>query len=62
MYKDFFERTERCSILKKMICKNNDCPFYKSKKQHEEDIKKYPQFNHIQKESDEDDMCDKQKS
>ena len=62
MYKDCFARTERCSILKKMICKNNDCPFYKSKKQHEEDIKKYPQFNHIQKESDEDDMCDKQKS
>ena len=42
MYKDCFARTEQCSILKKMLCKNGDCPFYKSKKQHKEDIKKYP--------------------
>ncbi len=42
MYKDCFARTEQCSILKKMLCKNGDCPFYKSKKQHNEDIKKYP--------------------
>ena len=40
--RDCFARTEQCSILKKMLCKNGDCPFYKSKKQHSEDIKKYP--------------------
>ena len=42
MYKDCFARVERCSILKQMLCKNGECPFYKSKKQHQEDIKKYP--------------------
>ena len=42
MYKDCFARVERRSILKQMLCKNGECPFYKSKKQHQEDIKKYP--------------------
>ena len=42
MYKDCFARMEQCSILKKMLCKNGECPFYKSKKQHKEDMKKYP--------------------
>ncbi len=37
MYKDCFARVERCSILKQMLCKNGECPFYKSKKQHQED-------------------------
>lgn len=45
MYKDCFAREVRCSILKKMLCKNGDCPFYKSKKQHSEDIKKYPSIS-----------------
>ena len=45
MYDDCFARMEQCSVLKKMLCKNGKCPFYKSKKQHQEDIKKYPHAN-----------------
>lgn len=42
MYDDCFARVEQCSILKKMLCKNGECPFYKSKKQYQADIEKYP--------------------
>ncbi len=52
MYEDCFARVEQCSILKKMLCKNGECPFYKSKKQHSEDIKKYPHCNSVAKKSD----------
>lgn len=52
MYEDCFARVEQCSILKKMLCKNGECPFYKSKQQHNEDIKKYPHRDSIAKKSD----------
>ncbi len=51
MYDDCFVRMEQCSILKKMLCKNGECPFYKSKQQHNKDIKKYPHRNSIAKKS-----------
>ena len=40
--RDCFARVEQCSVLKKMLCKNGECPFYKSKKQYQADIEKYP--------------------
>ncbi len=52
MYKDCFARMEQCSVLKKMLCKNGECPFYKSKKQHSEDMKKYPHRDSVTKKSD----------
>lgn len=52
MYEDCFARGERCIILKQMLCKNGKCPFYKSKKQHQEDIKKYPYANDKKESSD----------
>lgn len=48
MYEDCFARTETgCIALKKMFCKNGNCPFYKTKKQYKADQKKYPHRDKI---------------
>lgn len=42
-YKDCFARIEvRCGVLNETLCKNGECPFYKSKKEYEADKVKYP--------------------
>lgn len=43
MYEDCFARLEiSCRALKEPLYMNGKCPFYKSKKQREEDKIKYP--------------------
>lgn len=43
MYEDCFARTHiSCRVLKEPLCVNGKCPFYKSKKQREEELEKYP--------------------
>ena len=43
MYEDCFARVEiSCRALKKPLCVNGKCPFYKSKKQRDEEFEKYP--------------------
>ena len=43
MYEDCFARVEiSCRALKKPLCVNGKCPFYKSKKQRAEENIKYP--------------------
>lgn len=43
MYEDCFARVEiSCRVLKKPLCANGKCPFYKSKKQRAEEKIKYP--------------------
>ena len=49
MNKDCFARAGKgCSILMKVVCKNGECPFYKTKKQYEEDKKKYPSRKEVE--------------
>lgn len=50
MYKDCFALAEvQCGVLKKMMCKEGVCPFYKSKKRFKEEQQIYPHQNDIQK-------------
>ena len=43
MYEDCFARIEiSCRALKEPLCTKGKCPFYKSKKQREEELEKYP--------------------
>ena len=38
----FAYRTRRCMALTEMLCKTRKCPFYKTRRQFIEDLKKYP--------------------
>lgn len=36
----------RCRILTEVVCKNNDCKFYKTKQQYKADLEKYPPIDY----------------
>lgn len=38
----FAYRKYRCMALTEMLCKTRQCPFFKTRKQFVEDLKKYP--------------------
>lgn len=38
----FAYQTRRCMALIEMLCKTRKCPFYKTRRQFIEDLKKYP--------------------
>lgn len=38
----FAYQTRRCMALTEMLCKTRKCPFYKTRRQFIEDLKKYP--------------------
>lgn len=48
--RDCFARVEtHCGILKEILCQKGKCPFYKSKKQYDEEQLIYPNQNDISK-------------
>lgn len=49
MYDDCFAKIQikKCRVLKQMLCKNGECPFYKTKKQYEVEQEKYPHRDKI---------------
>lgn len=42
----FAYRSNRCGILTKRICNRRKCPFYKTRKQYDEDLDKYPPIDY----------------
>ena len=42
----FSKHYSLCRILKKRYCDNEECSFYKTKKQYSEDLKKYPPYDY----------------
>lgn len=50
MYEDCLARVDfRCGVLKETLCKKGLCPFYKSKMKYDEDKKKYPHRDCIER-------------
>ena len=45
MYDDCFAKKHICTALKKMFCKDGECPFYKPQEQYDEDLKQYPELD-----------------
>ena len=41
-----FHTPKKCRILTEMLCKSGRCGFYKTEKQYQEDLIKYPPFNY----------------
>lgn len=44
----FAYRSGRCAILTERICNRRKCPFYKTRKQYNEDLDKYPPIDYAQ--------------
>lgn len=43
----FAYRSERyCTALTEVVCKNRQCKFYKTHRQHADDLKKYPPIDY----------------
>ena len=43
------EQNPYCSILTEMLCKDKECPFYKTKDKYRQDLKKYPNQYYTQR-------------
>jgi hypothetical protein len=42
----FAYRSRRCGVLTERICNRRKCPFYKTRKQYNEDLDKYPPIDY----------------
>ena len=45
----FAYKHNRCIVLTEMVCKTKRCTFYKTRKQFEDDLKKYPLSKEIER-------------
>ena len=48
LYKEkcHFQSERGCKALTEMLCKSGRCSFYKTERQYQEDLIKYPPFNY----------------
>ena len=44
-----YKSDRECRALNELFCRREDCAFYKTKAQYEEDLKKYPKAGKVSK-------------